>query len=118
MEWMEISTIKLCYPSLATRFVGDSPCQIHPCDFRWFPSDKVELQEAQHLDVILYSREQILKEHDALPDGETAEEEALGPWGIISIKPQVRTLPSGCEGRQFSCHHHMNVKPPHGRQAT
>ena len=115
---MEISTFKLCLPSLTPGVVGDSPCQISSCCFRWFPSDKVELREAQHLDVILYSREQILKEHDALPDGETAEEETLGPWGIISIKPQVRTLPSDCEGEQFSCHHHMNVKSPHGSQAT
>eukprot|EP00933_Yihiella_yeosuensis_P028027 TRINITY_DN21830_c1_g5_i1.p1 TRINITY_DN21830_c1_g5~~TRINITY_DN21830_c1_g5_i1.p1 ORF type:complete len:261 (-),score=60.55 TRINITY_DN21830_c1_g5_i1:110-892(-) len=53
---------------------------------RWFPKAAVAgLQaEAKVLDVILYSREQIRKENEAM--GETSDSDA--PWGIVSIKPQ------------------------------
>jgi len=53
---------------------------------RWFPkalvSDRVP--EAKFLDVILYSREQIRKENEAM--GEDSDSDA--PWGIVSVKPQ------------------------------
>lgn len=55
---------------------------------RWFSSSDVEAPEAAWLDIILYSREQLVKERAAtgradqppLPDA---------PWGIISIKAQA-----------------------------
>jgi len=40
---------------------------------------------ATHLDVILYSREQIIAENEATG----AENKDTEPWGIISIKPQL-----------------------------
>jgi hypothetical protein len=48
--------------------------------------------EAGHLDIILYSRQQLLKEYAAMPSktgSEAADPEELlpdVPWGIISIK--------------------------------
>jgi hypothetical protein len=47
--------------------------------------------EARHLDIILYSRQQLLQEYAAMPSkaGEAADPEQLlpnVPWGIISIK--------------------------------
>lgn len=55
-----------------------------PVLIRWFPKDVIEAPEAQWLDVILYSREQITKENAAT--GNSTEQTA--PWGIVSIKPQ------------------------------
>lgn len=56
---------------------------------RWVPAKRVTVPEAKMLDVILYSREQITKEREALPDKAGADV-ALpdAPWGIISIKAQ------------------------------
>ena len=59
-----------------------------PSSPRWFPADKVDIPDATYLDVILYSREQLVKERSAngreerppLPDA---------PWGIISVKGQL-----------------------------
>ena len=58
---------------------------------RFFPPDKVTAPRAEWLDIILYSREQLVKEHAALHG--VSEEEVDGvlpqaPWGIISIKAQ------------------------------
>ena len=52
---------------------------------RFFPREDVEAPEAKFLDVILYSREQLIKESAAqgIPCTQTE------PWGIISIKPQL-----------------------------
>lgn len=36
---------------------------------RYFPKDKVEPQRAKYLDVILYSREQVVKENEAMSRG-------------------------------------------------
>ena len=33
---------------------------------RYFPKDKVELEKAKYLDIILYSKEQIQKETEAM----------------------------------------------------
>ena len=43
------------------------------------------LADATHLDVILYSREQIRKENEAM--GKPPSDEAA-PWGVVSVKPQ------------------------------
>ena len=58
---------------------------------RFFPADKVTAPRAEWLDIILYSREQLVKEHAALHG--VSEEEVDGvlpqaPWGIIGIKAQ------------------------------
>lgn len=53
---------------------------------RWFPKAAVAgmVPDAKVLDVILYSREQIRKENEAM--GEDSSSDA--PWGIVSVKPQ------------------------------
>jgi len=53
---------------------------------RWFPKEIVgeHRQMAKFLDVILYSREQLLKEAEARGEECKDTEE----WGIVSIKPQ------------------------------
>lgn len=40
------------------------------------------------LDVILYSREQIMKEHAAMPSKGSPDAIPDAPWGIISVKAQ------------------------------
>lgn len=59
---------------------------------RWMPSTKVDVPEAKTLDIILYSREQILKEKTSLPSEDKSDEIPDVPWGIISIKAQVCSL--------------------------
>lgn len=56
---------------------------------RWFPTSAVTAPRAKYLDIILYSREQLIKEHAALY-GKEENEIVLPdcPWGIISIKAQ------------------------------
>ena len=56
---------------------------------RWFPAGEVTAPEARFLDVILYSAEQIAKEHLAMPGSSAAAVPPSAPWGIISIKAQV-----------------------------
>jgi len=53
---------------------------------RWFPREVVakNIKEAKYLDIILYSREQIIKERKAMNEGVGSE---TAPWGIISVKP-------------------------------
>lgn len=43
---------------------------------------------AKYLDLILYSREQIIKENIAMGKVAVAGEEETAPWGIVSIKAQ------------------------------
>ena len=57
--------------------------------WRWFPADKVQASKAKFLDLILYSREQLVKEHEAMPGKGPSDHLPDAPWGIISIKPQV-----------------------------
>eukprot|EP01026_Neomeris_dumetosa_P053412 TRINITY_DN4768_c1_g1_i2.p1 TRINITY_DN4768_c1_g1~~TRINITY_DN4768_c1_g1_i2.p1 ORF type:complete len:222 (-),score=20.24 TRINITY_DN4768_c1_g1_i2:565-1173(-) len=52
---------------------------------RWFPADQVNVPEAKYLDIILYSREQIILENEAM--GEKVDLPNV-PWGIISVKAQ------------------------------
>jgi len=52
---------------------------------RWFPRETVEVKKAAYLDIILYSREQINKEREAM--GDTTPSSVTAPWGIVSIKP-------------------------------
>lgn len=53
---------------------------------RWFPLDAVQSHEAKMLDVILYSRDQIIEERKAMADETPVP---AHPWGIISVKAQV-----------------------------
>jgi hypothetical protein len=46
-----------------------------------------KLPKAKYLDLILYSREQIIKENEST--GTTPEVEESAPWGIVSIKAQM-----------------------------
>lgn len=62
---------------------------------RWFLDRDVEVSKANRLDIILYSREQLLLEHASLRSTskesismETSVEIPDVPWGIISIKAQ------------------------------
>lgn len=56
---------------------------------RWFPADQVTATKAKYLDVILYSREQMIKEYEALPSKSgSADDLPQAPWGIISVKAQ------------------------------
>ena len=53
---------------------------------RWFPKESVELPVAKYLDIILYSRAQVIEECK-----EMNEEFTLGDdieWGIVAIKAQ------------------------------
>ncbi len=52
----------------------------------------MKLSPTKHLDIILYSREQLVKEREAMKDMTPVPDE---PWGIISVKAQVR------EGNNF-----------------
>mmetsp|Transcript_4303 Transcript_4303/g.8239 ORF Transcript_4303/g.8239 Transcript_4303/m.8239 type:complete len:257 (+) Transcript_4303:246-1016(+) len=59
---------------------------------RFFPKDLVisddkPLPKAKYLDLILYSREQIMKENESMGK-ENSEEMNSVPWGIVSIKAQ------------------------------
>jgi len=57
---------------------------------RWIPGSDVAAPLAKKLDIILYSREQIVAERVAQGDEEDCVRRELppAPWGIISIKAQ------------------------------
>ncbi|CAM9619522.1 unnamed protein product [Heterosigma akashiwo] len=55
-----------------------------PVLVRWFSAEDVPQSETEFLDIILYSREQIRKENEAM--GEDSGSDA--PWGIVSVKAQ------------------------------
>ena len=59
-----------------------------PVLVRWFPVGSVEAPPATHLDLILYSREQLIKEAEAM-GRDTTEAKDEAPWGLISIKAQL-----------------------------
>eukprot|EP00331_Platyophrya_macrostoma_P002429 CAMPEP_0176417718 /NCGR_PEP_ID=MMETSP0127-20121128/7044_1 /TAXON_ID=938130 /ORGANISM="Platyophrya macrostoma, Strain WH" /LENGTH=122 /DNA_ID=CAMNT_0017797909 /DNA_START=235 /DNA_END=600 /DNA_ORIENTATION=- len=54
---------------------------------RYFPESLVKPEVAPYLDVILYSKEQVQKENEAMgnkdPNADVAYE-----WGVVSVKPQ------------------------------
>lgn len=56
---------------------------------RWFSTSDVEVPEAAFLDIILYSRDQLVKEYAAMPEKGGPEELPAAPWGIISVKAQA-----------------------------
>ena len=54
---------------------------------RWFCASDVEVPDAKYLDIILYSRQQLLKEYEAMPK-DKRRQLPDAPWGIISVKAQ------------------------------
>ena len=52
----------------------------------------MEAPQATWLDIILYSREQLVAEREALPRSGPVTDLPGAPWGIISIKGQVQPL--------------------------
>lgn len=51
----------------------------------------MDVPVAKHLDIILYSREQLIKEYEAMPSkapGGAPPALPDAPWGIISVKAQ------------------------------
>ena len=56
---------------------------------RWFPAEAVTAPVAQFLDVILYSREQLLKEYEALPYKDGAQDQVHGAdlpgWACLGL---------------------------------
>lgn len=70
---------------LRTRYESRTDSEL-PVLIRYFPSELVDTPECKFLDLILYSREQILKENEAT--GGTFVELEPAPWRLISIKAQ------------------------------
>ena len=65
------------------RTADELPVLVRYFDATLMPLESLE--DATYLDVILYSREQIRKETEAMnkPVGEET-----APWGVVSVKPQ------------------------------
>lgn len=59
-----------------------------PVLVRWFPKELVKATPATYLDLILYSREQLIKENEAM-GGPAGAADDPAPWGLISIKAQT-----------------------------
>eukprot|EP00798_Chlamydomonas_sp_ICE-L_P016141 gene16141-22295_t len=60
-------------------------------NLRWFSAAEVEVPTAKHLDLILYSREQMVKEYEDMPGSSRAcapEDLPQVPWAIICVKGQ------------------------------
>jgi len=71
---------------LRSDYLARTPKEL-PVLTRFFAAKDVQAPVAKYLDIILYSREQIVKECAATntPSSDTE------PWGIVSIKPQMVT---------------------------
>jgi hypothetical protein len=54
---------------------------------RYIPFDKIKLGPSKYLDIILYSREQIQKENEAMGNQDPNKDYEY-EYGIISVKPQ------------------------------
>jgi hypothetical protein len=74
-------TIPLIQSEYESRKEGELAVLVEYIDRNKFPPPK-----ATYLDIILYSREQIIKENEAM--GEIPPE-CDSPWGIISVKGQL-----------------------------
>jgi hypothetical protein len=94
-----VSTIKITKENqhlLTSGYESRTPKEL-PVLVRWFPKDKVEMQEAKFLDVILYSREQIKLENEAI--GENNEDEGKKNIFIISSRTLGRDFRESSNGR-------------------
>jgi len=86
------STLKITEDNeklLRSGYSSRTPAEL-PVLTRWFPMEAVgEPPETKMLDIILYSREQLIKERDAMASKQEAKPDMPdAPWGIISIKAQ------------------------------
>eukprot|EP00003_Mantamonas_plastica_P015993 TRINITY_DN26834_c0_g1_i1.p1 TRINITY_DN26834_c0_g1~~TRINITY_DN26834_c0_g1_i1.p1 ORF type:complete len:220 (+),score=76.24 TRINITY_DN26834_c0_g1_i1:19-678(+) len=74
-------------PLIKTDYIARTEKEL-PVLVRWVEEDDVKdmIPEAKWLDIILYSREQIILENKAM--GEEPETEESAPWGVISVKAQ------------------------------
>ena len=54
---------------------------------RWFPADLCQPSKARFLDIILYSKEQIIEENKSMVQ-EDPHKDIDYDWGIISVKAQ------------------------------
>lgn len=74
---------------IQTGYLRRTPKEL-PVLSRWIPATVIDVPKATMLDVILYSREQIIAERVAQGDEEEAVRKELpeASWGIISIKAQ------------------------------
>jgi Protein of unknown function (DUF3228) len=70
---------------LRTKYEARTDTEL-PVLARYFPADKVAAPAAKYLDLILYSREQIIKERIAI--GKNSGDIELSPWRLISVKAQ------------------------------
>uniref|UniRef100_A0A0A9Z1I7 Aspartyl/glutamyl-tRNA(Asn/Gln) amidotransferase subunit B n=2 Tax=Lygus hesperus TaxID=30085 RepID=A0A0A9Z1I7_LYGHE len=57
-----------------------------PVLVRYIPAELLKLQPARYLDIILYSREQVMLENREM--GNEVDESNQAPWWIVSIKAQ------------------------------
>ena len=80
---------------------------------RWFPADQVQAPPAAWLDVILYSREQLLAERAALPRSAPAADLPEAPWGIISIKARRPPVSVASRARTSAWGLPQLLPPPH-----
>ena len=96
---------------------------------RWFPADQVAIPDAAFLDVILYSRDQLVLERSTMASKEERPPAPLphAPWGIISVKGQdvvgrhtiplnqrfLRSVPSGdlASNTRTLCQIHLVINP-------
>lgn len=61
-----------------------------PVLIQYFDQREVIVPVASFLDIILYSREQIIKENEAMPNkSASVTPPSDAPWGIISVKSQL-----------------------------
>jgi hypothetical protein len=70
---------------IETDYIARTPIEL-PVLSRWIDKSKVEAPDATFLDIILYSREQIILEN--LAQNETPPD-SDAPWGIICVKGQT-----------------------------
>ena len=77
-------TQKLIQSGYEARQDGELPVLV-----QWIDSGTYPAPVATHLDVILYSREQLIKENEAMGDEGGVAKTTEAPWGIISVKGQL-----------------------------
>lgn len=58
-----------------------------PILLRYFPTGSIPQERASHLDIILYSKEQIHKEDEAMGNIDSKKEIDYD-WGVVWVKPQ------------------------------
>lgn len=70
---------------LKTGYVARTEKQL-PVLSRFFPKEKVEVKPAKYLDLILYSKEQVQKQNEAMGNVDPNKDLDYD-FGIVSVKP-------------------------------